>query len=75
MLTDDQILELTMDHGYCEIFDTFADISHAAKFARAIEAAAIAACAAECEARHANGNRKHLHPDDCAAALREMKTC
>lgn len=28
------------------------------------------ACAQECEARHANGNRKHTHADECADAIR-----
>lgn len=41
------------------------------RFAALVAAAEREACAAECEARHANGSRKHTHPDDCAAAIRE----
>jgi len=35
---------------------------------RAIEAAAV-----ECGAKHANGNRKYTHADECLAAIRAMK--
>lgn len=26
-----------------------------------------------CEARHANGNRKYTHADDCAAAIEQLR--
>ena len=35
---------------------------------RAIEAAAV-----ECGAKHANGNRKYTHADECIDAIRAMK--
>ena len=34
--------------------------------------AAREACAKECESRHANGNRKYTHADECAAGIRSM---
>lgn len=35
---------------------------------RALEAAAV-----ECGAKHANGNRKYTHADECIDAIRAMK--
>ena len=82
MLTDDQIEKMALAHECCGhgfagqegAFHGFEPEGLVA-FVRAIEAAVIEAYAAECETRHANWNPKHLHPEDCAAALREMKTC
>lgn len=74
MLTDDQIRKALRPHMLNNA-SADAAVKQDLVLFRAIEAAVIEACATECEARHANGNRKHLHPADCAAALREMKTC
>lgn len=37
-------------------------------YRKALEDAAV-----KCEERHANGNRKHTHADECVEAIRGMK--